>query len=458
MSDSLKDEFDDLKEKFYSEYGGDQLTVYFSDILAVWQVLLMCVGVAFIIGFLYMLALRCLAGCVIWFSIIAIIVAIGAAGYGVWYYKDEQYEEDDKEYKYATYTAYGLWGVAALFILIVICLCKRIRLGIAIYKTTALYMRQNCSVVFLPFVFLLIIVIWIFFWAIGAIYLFSVGELVQNEKVSVVSNVEWTKETRYFFLYNFFGLLWVNAFLIGLAQFTIAASCAMWYFSFLSDTNGKGSLLTGIKWGLTKHLGSIAFGSCIIAIVQFIRAMFEYYRLQAKKGSDNRLMKIIFKCTSYCLMCLEKCVKFISKNAYIQIALTNDNFCMAAWHAFCLILKNALRFGIVGSMGCIFLFLGKFFIAVATAFSCYAAITYWDRYGDEVSSPYFPCLVALIIGYVIGSIYLSVFSFAADTVLQCFLVDEELASAGCPRPPSNRPPTMEGFVTDVQNKKKGCCC
>jgi hypothetical protein len=70
----------------------------------------------------------------------------------------------------------------------------------------------------------------------------------------------------------------VNAFLIGCAQFIIAAACAVWYFSFTSDTKGKGSLCTGIKWILRYHLGSIAFGSCIIAIVQLIRIIFEYYR------------------------------------------------------------------------------------------------------------------------------------------------------------------------------------
>ena len=36
--------------------------------------------------------------------------------------------------------------------------------------------------------------------------------------------------------------------------------------------------MTGVKWILRYHFGSIAFGSLIIAIVQFIRLMFEYFR------------------------------------------------------------------------------------------------------------------------------------------------------------------------------------
>jgi len=282
---------------------------------------------------------------------------------------------------------------------------------------------------------------------------------VPRDDVTVVSTIVWTKETRYFVIYNFFALLWVNAFFIGLAQFTIAAACAMWYFTWQGDNAGTGSVCKGLRWGLTKHLGSIAFGSCIIAIVQFIRYIFEYYRKKAVKGSQNKIVKALLCMTSYCLWCLEKCVKFITKNAYIQIALTSESFCASAWHAFCLILKNAARFAIVGSMGFIFLFLGKLFIACATAAACFAALTYWDKPAEEIASPYFPCFVALVIGYVIGSIYLSVFSFAADTVLQCFLVDEELAAKGTKRPESNRPPTMEGFVAEIsKDGKKGCCC
>lgn len=188
-----------------------------SDLISVWYVLAISVGIAFVLGFVYMILLKCLAGCVIWFSIFAIFLLTGAAGYGLWYYKDLKYEPTDKYYKYAEYGAYTLWGLAALFLLIILCLCKRIRLGIAIYKTTALFMRQNCSVIFVPLIFLLLIAVWIGFWLVGALFLFSVGDPVPRSDVTFVSTIEWSKETRYFFLYNLFALLWVNAFLIGLA-------------------------------------------------------------------------------------------------------------------------------------------------------------------------------------------------------------------------------------------------
>lgn len=81
----------------------------------------------------------------------------------------------------------------------------------------------------------------------------------------------------------------------------------------------------------------------------------------------------------------------------------------------------------------------------------------WPYFNERVSSPYFPCIVAGIIGFLIGAIFMSVFSFAADTVLQCFFLDEELGD-GKGRPPNNRPPIMNDFITKASGGSKGCCC
>jgi len=90
------------------------------------------------------------------------------------------------------------------------------------------------------------------------------------------------------------------------------------------------------------HLGSIAFGSLIIAIVQFIRLVLAYLDrktkamqvgwqwLRAGRGfsataaatvltgvfvpwqDKSKIWKVIFKCVACCLWCFEKCLKFIS--------------------------------------------------------------------------------------------------------------------------------------------------
>mmetsp|Transcript_27453 Transcript_27453/g.20612 ORF Transcript_27453/g.20612 Transcript_27453/m.20612 type:complete len:104 (-) Transcript_27453:45-356(-) len=103
------------------------------------------------------------------------------------------------------------------------------------------------------------------------------------------------------------------------------------------------------------------------------------------------------------------------------------------------------------------MFLGKLFIVCATCLSCYAIIISWPEVDDQLSTPYGPLFVIAVIAYVIGAVYMSVYSFASDAILQCFLYDEEKASmAG--RPAGNRPPIMNDFINDPKRKKQGCCC
>mmetsp|Transcript_23391 Transcript_23391/g.23015 ORF Transcript_23391/g.23015 Transcript_23391/m.23015 type:complete len:177 (-) Transcript_23391:37-567(-) len=174
-------------------------------------------------------------------------------------------------------------------------------------------------------------------------------------------------------------------------------------------------------------------------------------------SKDNKLVKCLLCATSYCLYCLEKCVKYITKNAYIQVAITSKSFCPSAWNGFLLIIKNALRFGITHSVGCIFMFVGKLFIVCSTALVSYAILETWDYVGDQISTPYGPVFVVVVIAYVVGAVYMSVYSFASDAILQCFLYDEELAALAN-RPAGNRPPIMNSFIDDPRRKKTGCCC
>lgn len=131
-------------------------------------------------------------------------------------------------------------------------------------------------------------------------------------------------------------------------------------------------------------------------------------------------------------MCIDKCVRCITKNAYIQIALTSDNFCTAVWNAFFLIVRNVARFSITSGIGWILMFLGKAVIMGLSGFIGYIIIVN-SSLKDEVFSPIMPVCVIVIIAYLIGSIFLSVFSFSATTILHSYILDEEIQGNHCPK-------------------------
>ena len=300
-----------------------------SDLISVWWLTLVAAGISFVLGFVYMFLLKWMARPIVYVSIVLIQLLLILCGL-LCYYKAQEMkenmetEDDKKQQRYVEYFSYAVFIVSILYFIVMLCLCSRIRLAIAIFQVTSDFMRDTPSLFLIPIIFLIIGLSFLAIWIVSAVWIFTVGEAVQNETAKALANVEWSTTTRYVFLYYIFGLLWVAAFIIGCAQFIIAAAASTWYFSHQGDiAGGKASLKLGFQWIFKYHLGSIAFGSLIIAIVQFIRVIFEYYRKTAlKHAADNsRIVKAILCVTSYLLWCLEKCVKFISKNAYIMVAV-----------------------------------------------------------------------------------------------------------------------------------------
>lgn len=128
-------------------------------------------------------------------------------------------------------------------------------------------------------------------------------------------------------------------------------------------------------------------------------------------------------CAIRCMLwCLDKYVKFITKNAFIQIALSSKNFCSSCWASFFLVVRNAGRFGSATVIGWIMMLLGKGCIMAASA---YITILVIKNYYTEVDNPFIPAILVAMFAYLVGSLFLSVFSFSSTAILHCFLLDEE---------------------------------
>lgn len=88
-------------------------------------------------------------------------------------------------------------------------------------------------------------------------------------------------------VYHFFGYLWVTQFFVAICQTTIAGAVASWYWALDRKSLPTFPVLSSFLRVLRYHLGSMALGSLIIAIVKFIRAVLAW--LQRKlKGNLNK--------------------------------------------------------------------------------------------------------------------------------------------------------------------------
>jgi len=75
-------------------------------------------------------------------------------------------------------------------------------------------------------------------------------------------------------IFMFFGLLWILEFCQAKTYFITMVAASTYYFDSNKDKEGEANVSVGFKYAYMNHAGSLAFGSFVVALVQFIRAVF----------------------------------------------------------------------------------------------------------------------------------------------------------------------------------------
>jgi len=208
-------------------------------------------------------------------------------------------------------------------------------------------------------------------------------------------------------------------------------------------------LIRGFWWAFRYNFGSLAFGSFLLAIIWTIRVVFEYVDKKLKNFSDNNAAaKCISNMVRCCLDCCHRFIKFINTNAYIQVALTGENFCSSAMAAFVLALKHSSTFFITNGIGTLIMLLGKLTISVGNTVIGYLMVTNIKSINSELESPIPPLFVIFVISYLMASVFMSVYYVTSLTVLQCLYVDVDICNQKEVNQfkSQNRPVEMEDII------------
>jgi hypothetical protein len=324
----------------------NQLYEWVSDLTITWPLLLLGFGIAILIGLFYCYFLRCCAGVITWLVIILLMVGLwvlGALCYKQamsWKEKKESKEtlatisgttanvDDETNKLYFWYIMMGaVWLTALIYTCLVLCNYQKIRLVVCIIKATARFMNENIMILFVPIVNTLLAASFIFIWIIGIVYLYSVGTFEKNPNSYPWSKTHWEDFTKYGFYFNLFMGLWIVAFFVSLNVFVVAAAAVIWYFQQGGDgqedqkKSVRNPCLTGYCWAFGIHMGSIAFGSFILATVWAIQIIFAYIERKMKDSGagKNPFVRFLLAYVRYCLACFERLVQFLNKQAYIQV-------------------------------------------------------------------------------------------------------------------------------------------
>ncbi|XP_064650340.1 choline transporter-like protein 2 isoform X2 [Lineus longissimus] len=464
----------------------------FADCRSSWWMMLVGFGISTIVCLLYILLMRFIVGFMVWLTLFLFIALFGfSTGYCFYKYVDLLDDPNSNgsftfttNFSYYlglrdTWLAFGI--ISAIFLLIIliilIFLRTRIRIAIAILKETSRAIGNMMSTLLWPLLPFILQVAVFAYWGATAIYLasstktdykyanISSSNLFQsipcdptnyaNDTASSICQfVKYGSNDYviYLQLFNLFMLFWLANFVVAFGQMTLAGSFASYYWAFSKPHDIPAFPLAASCFRAFRyHLGSMAFGSLLVAIVQMIRAVLEYFDRKCR-GSENPLAKFVLKCMKCCFWCLEKFIKFINKNAYIMIAVYGKNFCSSAKHSFSLIMRNIVRTVVVDKVSDFVLFVSKMVVVGLVGAAAYfffdGRIPFLNNYTPSLNYYFVPVIVIVIGAYVIATCFFSVYSMGVDTLYLCFLEDLE-RNDGTPE----KPYYMSKGLMDILSKK-----
>mmetsp|Transcript_23513 Transcript_23513/g.58537 ORF Transcript_23513/g.58537 Transcript_23513/m.58537 type:complete len:985 (-) Transcript_23513:71-3025(-) len=372
---------------------------------------------------------------------------------------------DEGDRKSLEITAYVLWACGAIWILLVVIMKRRINLAIAINKVAGRFITHTPQVLLIPIAQAVFSCLWVALWFFLACFLLSqvpdsysptsyfasyaeaygtsdtpgactdkwpTGFTWKTENCEISTEDDGSElvkcwrcaPPRYVldarFFYAVFMFLWVNALKVAIGQTIIAGAVAIWFFQ--EDKRSSRGKISGSVWNVFRfHLGSLCFGSLIIATVQFIRFCLKYLEKQAQ-AQKNSAAVVALRVSQCCMYCFETLVKFISRKAYIQIALLGNSFCFSAQRAFFLILRNIVRYAMVSVVGNFVETIGVVFITLTSMTLGYLIL---HEMHPEVY-PMVPMIVYFFTTVMIAKLFMSVFGLTVSAALQCFLIAEEM--------------------------------
>ncbi|KAF0699844.1 Aste57867_9620 [Aphanomyces stellatus] len=460
-------------------------------------------GGALVLGWLFLFFMRCCAGCVIWSVLFAVVLLLGILSTYFLFkgglIQSDAVDQVTNAIQTATSVAvqvpasltqaqnniraFQAAAVICLFltlvaILIVCFMRKRIKIAIGIIREASRAIQRLPLLIAFPVIpVVFLVVLFIYTTVIGA-YIYSADGNISLNGVGALSSVApgnatamWSSQLsattsavqpkqlmEIMIAYHLFGFLWTNQLIQAVSMTTIAGAVCKYYWSRDKSVAemGRFPILAAFKNCFRYHFGSLAVGSFIIALVQFIRMVLMYIDHQTKQlQQSNVAVKIALKVVACCLWCLEKCLKFISKNAYILIAMKGRSFCASTREAFSLIFANMAQVAITATIVNLIVVVARVTISVACALLLFL---YLDKSAAfeiggarELSSVFPPVLLGWILAWFVSGAFLGVYEMTVDTILLCFCEDRRINKENGHYYMSKE---LEKFVDKVAKKAK----
>ena len=171
------------------------------------------------------------------------------------------------------------------------------------------------------------------------------------------------------------------------------------------------------------HMGTLAFASLLIAIIEFIEYTLTYFEKKFRNSEPSPMQKLILALIKCLLKCIKCILNRINRNGLIITSIYGWPFCAASMKGIAIVLKNVVRASALTMVSGYLEKLGKICIlSLNIGFSIAFANYYYE---GQISSILLPGLLCAAITFVICWQYMHLYEVGISAIFICFLIDEE---------------------------------
>jgi hypothetical protein len=180
----------------------------------------------------------------------------------------------------------------------------------------------------------------------------------------------------------------------------------------------------------TFHIGSIMIGAFLIAIIQTIRVVLVYIEKQVKQAMGKKKSKLVeqlFKILQGIMWVFEQCMKFVTRNTYIMIAMRDLGFARASATAVGLLISNVFVLSMVKIFAIAVIVIGKGIVVSACMGIALMWMQFDPTFGYDGALPLngtlFQSVLVGVCSFIVAQIFFYTFQMTIDTILLCFCED-----------------------------------
>eukprot|EP01065_Artemidia_motanka_P019069 TRINITY_DN22537_c0_g1_i2.p1 TRINITY_DN22537_c0_g1~~TRINITY_DN22537_c0_g1_i2.p1 ORF type:complete len:807 (+),score=201.67 TRINITY_DN22537_c0_g1_i2:55-2421(+) len=443
---------------------GHYFTTGFAEVEATWRLILLSGVTAALITLVLLYLMRCCLALLVYLTLLLVLALLIVAGIACHIYANKLEDkvmpgDTTHEQQVQTFRAFSylFFAAACVYFAVMIWLCSRVRIAIQVLKEASRAVLSSPSVLLAPVVTFALLGAGFCWFLYLAVYIETsegltsadlASTLVDNPVITEVNSlckddgclnltdarenfttIEGDDLIRYLHLYNLFGFLWVANLLMAFGFFTVATVGVMWFGSDPSDD--KRTPPCAVLHGLCRacrRIGTLIFGSLLIATIQTLRAVMLYIEKQLPEDAKSNEAFCLIRCCVHCfLACLERVIKIITRLAYVVTAMHEWGFCASATEVVALLSSNPLRAAVLLSLTGVVLFVVKL---LACGLNIYFVMTMMKdpsqlTSGEDIESGLFPLFFVLVLSYVVVSMVLTCYETMVDTIFICALEAEK---------------------------------